>query len=34
MKIMETLKKNKKKVAVVGALALCLTVGSISAFFY
>ncbi len=33
MKIMETLKKNKKKVAVVGALALCLTVGSISAFF-
>lgn len=33
MKIMETLKKNKKKVAVVGALALCLTAGSISAFF-
>ena len=33
MKIKETLKKNKKKIAVVGALALCLTVGSISAFF-
>ena len=33
MKITETLKKNKKKVAVVGALALCLTAGSISAFF-
>lgn len=33
MKIKEFLQENKKKVAVVGALALCLTVGSISAFF-